>query len=85
MYKRQAEAYPDLKANQNFVELQKSLETIEGEVQMARRYYNGAARELNVKVESVPSNFVAKAFGFVKMAYFEITNEADRAVPQVKF
>ncbi len=73
-----AEAYPDLKANQNFVELQKSLETIEGEVQMARRYYNGAARELNVKVESVPSNFVAKAFGFVKMAYFEITNEADR-------
>lgn len=80
-----AEAYPDLKANQNFVELQKSLETIEGEVQMARRYYNGAARELNVKVESVPSNFVAKAFGFVKMAYFEITNEADRAVPQVKF
>ncbi len=52
---------------------------------MARRYYNGAARELNVKVESVPSNFVAKAFGFAKMAYFEITNEADRAVPQVKF
>ena len=80
-----AEAYPDLKANENFVELQKSLETIEGEIQMSRRYYNGAARDLNVKVESVPSNFVAKAFGFVKMAYFEITNEADRAVPQVKF
>jgi LemA protein len=80
-----AEAYPDLKASQNFIELQKSLETIESEIQMARRYYNGAARELNVKVESVPSNFVAKAFNFSKMAYFEITNEADRAVPQVKF
>ena len=61
-----AEAYPDLKANQNFLELQTSLETIEGEIQMARRYYNGAARELNVKVESVPSNIVASQFGFTK-------------------
>lgn len=80
-----AEAYPDLKANQNFAELQKSLETIESEIQMSRRYYNGAARELNVKVESVPSNFVAMIFHFSRMAYFEIENAADRAVPQVKF
>jgi LemA protein len=80
-----AEAYPDLKANQNFVELQKSIETIEGEIQMSRRYYNGAARELNVKVESFPSNLVAGQFGFAKRDYFEITNEADRAVPTVKF
>lgn len=49
-----AEAYPDLKANTNFLELQRSLETIEGEIQMSRRYYNGAARDLNVKVESFP-------------------------------
>lgn len=80
-----AEAYPDLKANQNFSELQQSLEEIESEVQMARRYYNGAARDLNVKVESFPSNFVAGPFGFAKAAFFEITNEADRAVPIVKF
>jgi len=80
-----AEAYPDLKANQNFSELQASLETIESEIQMARRYYNGAARDLNVKVESFPSNLIAAQFGFVKRDYFEITNEADRAVPAVKF
>jgi Uncharacterized conserved protein len=80
-----AEAYPDLKANENFLELQRSLETIEGEIQMSRRYYNGAARDLNVKVESFPSNLVAGQFGFSKKPYFEITNEADRAVPTVKF
>ncbi|NRQ13826.1 LemA family protein [Ensifer sesbaniae] len=80
-----AEAYPDLKANENFAELQRSLETIEGEIQMSRRYYNGAARDLNVKVESFPSNLIANAFRFVKAGYFEITNEADRAAPQVKF
>ncbi len=80
-----AEAYPDLKANENFRELQSSLETMESEIQMARRYYNGAARDLNVKVESFPSNLVAGQFGFSKREYFEITNEADRAVPTVKF
>ncbi len=80
-----AEAYPDLKANQNFVELQRSLETLESEIQMSRRYYNGAARDLNVKVESFPSNLIAGQFGFAKAPYFEITNEADRAVPSVKF
>ncbi|MGK9050496.1 LemA family protein [Xaviernesmea oryzae] len=80
-----AEAYPDLKASQNFSELQASLETIESEIQMARRYYNGAARDLNVKVESFPSNLVAGQFGFAKRDYFEITDEADRAVPAVKF
>jgi LemA protein len=80
-----AEAYPDLKANQNFSELQASLETIESEIQMARRYYNGSARDLNIKVESFPANLVAGPFGFSKREYFEIDNEADRAVPTVKF
>ncbi len=80
-----AEAYPDLKANQNFAELQTSLETIESEIQMARRYYNGSARDLNIKVESFPANLVAGPFGFSKRDYFEIENEADRAVPSVKF
>jgi LemA protein len=80
-----AEAYPDLKANENFAELQHTLETMESEIQMARRYYNGAVRDLNVKVESFPSNVVAGRFGFSKREFFEITNEADRAVPAVKF
>nr|WP_316652802.1 LemA family protein [uncultured Gellertiella sp.] len=80
-----AEAYPDLKANQNFLQLQGTLETVEGELQMARRYYNGAARDLNTKVESFPTNLLAGQFGFQKKPYFEIANEADRAVPTVKF
>ena len=52
---------------------------------MSRRYYNGAARDLNVKVESFPSNFVANYFKFDKAEYFEIENASDREVPQVKF
>ena len=80
-----AEAYPDLKANQNFAELQRTLDGVEGEIQMSRRYYNGAARDLNIKVESFPSNLLAGPFGFSKKEFFEITNEADRAVPTVKF
>ncbi|CAN7589822.1 LemA family protein [Rhizobium sp. LjRoot30] len=78
------EAYPDLKANQNFNELQETLETIEGEIQMSRRYYNGAARDMNVKIDSFPSNLVARSFRFEKAGYFEIA-EAERAVPTVKF
>ena len=80
-----AEAYPDLKANENFLQLQATLDKIEGEVQMSRRYYNGAARDLNVKVESFPSNFVANYFKFLQAEYFEIETAADREVPQVKF
>ncbi|MDB5522739.1 MAG: LemA family protein [Rhizobium sp.] len=80
-----AEAYPDLKASQNFSELQQSLDGIESEIQMARRYYNGSARDLNIKVESFPSNLLAGPFGFQKKTFFEIDNPADRAVPAVKF
>lgn len=80
-----AEAYPDLKANQNFLQLQTTLETIEGEIQMSRRYYNGAARDLNIRIESFPSNIVANSFNFTKAEYFEIENPQDRVVPQVSF
>lgn len=80
-----AEDYPDLKANENFLQLQTSLETVEGEIQMSRRYYNGAARDLNIRVESFPSNIVANAFSFHKADYFEIEDPTDRAVPQVSF
>ncbi|RLQ87956.1 LemA family protein [Notoacmeibacter ruber] len=80
-----AEAYPDLKASENYRELQDSLQEIEAEIQMARRYYNGAARELNVRVESFPSNLVAGPFGFEQASYFEVDSAADRAVPKVQF
>ena len=80
-----AEDYPDLKANENFGELQNSLEELETEIQMSRRYYNGAARDLNIRVESFPSNLVANTFQFEQADYFEIENEADRAVPKVDF
>ena len=80
-----AEAYPDLKANQNFADLQASLEKIEGEIQMARRYYNGSTRDLNVKVESFPSNLIAERWNFEKREYFELEDPADRKLPEVKF
>ena len=80
-----AEDYPELRANENFRDLQNSLEEIENEIQMSRRYYNGAARDLNVKVESFPSNLVANTFKFDQVEYFEIENASDRAVPKVDF
>ena len=80
-----AEAYPDLKANTTFLEFQAALQTVEDEIQMSRRYYNGAVRNLNIQVESFPSNLIANAFKFIKAQYFELENEADRQVPSVKF
>lgn len=80
-----SESYPDLKANENFLDLQNSLEALEDEIQMARRYYNGAARALNVQVESFPSNLVANTFKFEQANYYEVEDEADRAVPKVDF
>jgi LemA protein len=80
-----AEAYPDLKANTTFLEFQAALQAVEDEIQMARRYYNGAVRNLNIQVESFPSNLVANGFKFEQAEYFELENEAERAVPQVKF
>ena len=80
-----AEAYPDLKASTNFLEFQQALQTTEEEIQLARRYYNGAVRNLNTTVESFPSNLVANNFKFEKAEYFELEDPADRAVPTVKF
>lgn len=80
-----AEAYPDLKANTTFLEFQSALQKTEDEIQLSRRYYNGAVRNLNVIVESFPSNIIANVFKFIKAEYFELENEADRAAPQVKF
>ena len=80
-----AEAYPDLKASQNFMQFQGELSNTENEIQLSRRYYNGTARDLNTAVESFPSNVIANSFKFEKVQYFEMENPADRAVPQVKF
>lgn len=80
-----AEAYPDLKASQNFMQFQGELSNTENEIQLSRRYYNGTARDLNTAVESFPSNVVANFFKFEKVQYFELENPADRAVPTVKF
>jgi LemA protein len=80
-----AEAYPDLKASQNFMQFQGELSNTENEIQLSRRYYNGTARDLNTAVESFPSNVIANFFKFEKVQYFELENPADRAVPTVKF
>ena len=80
-----AEAYPDLKANTTFLEFQQALQTVEDEIQLSRRYYNGAVRNLNTAVESFPQNVIANTIKFEKSEYFELENEADRAVPSVKF
>jgi LemA protein len=78
-----AENYPDLKASRNFLELQQELAHLENEIQMARRYYNGAVRNQNVLVQSFPSNLIAGMFGLGTRDYFELSAEAERAVPQV--
>ncbi len=80
-----AENYPDLKASQNFIQLQQSLADIEDQVQLARRYYNGAARNFNILIQSFPSNLIASTFGFAPVEYFEIEAAADREVPKVSF
>jgi LemA protein len=80
-----AENYPDLKASQNFLDLQGQLAEIEEQIQLARRYYNGATRNLNILIESFPSNIVAGMFKFIQAEYFEIEDAEDRAVPEVKF
>ena len=79
-----AENYPDLKANTNFLDLQKNLSQIEGDIQNARRYYNAVVRDNNIKVESFPSNIIASIFSFKKREFFEMA-EGERAVPKVEF
>lgn len=80
-----AEAYPDLKANTNFLQLQEKLSSLEDEIQMARRYYNGSARNLNIAVQSFPSNIVASMFGFKKADFFELEDRSEAEVPSVGF
>ena len=77
-----AEDYPDLKANENFLGLQEELSDTEDKIEYARRFYNGAVRELNTMIESFPLNIIAGSFGFTQREYFEI-DDSDRAAPNV--
>jgi LemA protein len=80
-----AEAYPDLKASANFQSLQNDLSNLEDQIQLARRYYNGAVRNYNVAVQQFPSNIIAGMGGFTAAQFFQLDNPADRNAPKVSF
>ena len=80
-----AESYPDLKANQNFLELQRELSDTENKIQASRRFYNTNVRDLNIKTESFPSNIIANMFGFAKMAFFQLEEESAKEPVKVSF
>ncbi|HUQ29914.1 MAG TPA: LemA family protein [Candidatus Paceibacterota bacterium] len=80
-----AEAYPDLKANQNFLELQRELSDTENKIQAARRFYNGTVRDLNTAVESFPGNLIASTFHFAKMDLFELADATEAQPVKVQF
>jgi LemA protein len=79
-----AEQYPDLKANQNFLDLQSQLQDIESKIAFSRQFYNDSAMKYNEYVMRFPSNLIASLFRFSQKKYFEVA-ESDKAVPQVKF
>jgi LemA protein len=80
-----AEAYPQLRANENFMSLQNSLTQIESDVQNSRRYYNAVVRDLNTRIQTFPANMIAGAMGFQPRQFFELTAPGEREVPAVKF
>ncbi|OGI75443.1 hypothetical protein A3C67_01025 [Candidatus Nomurabacteria bacterium RIFCSPHIGHO2_02_FULL_42_19] len=81
-----SEAYPDLKANQNFLALQNELSDTENKIQAARRFYNANVRDLNTSIETFPSNFIASTFRFAKMEFFDLAdNDAAQKPVEVKF
>lgn len=80
-----AEAYPELKANQNFLDLQTQLTDTEDKIQASRRFYNGNVRDLNIAVEAFPGNVIARVFHFAKMELFTLDEEAAKQPVEVKF
>ena len=80
-----AEAYPQLRAVESFNDLQKQLSELEDTLQNARRYYNAVVRDFNTAIEQFPSNIVAGMFHFQEREFFELKDEAERAVPKVSF
>ncbi len=79
-----SEAYPELKANQNFLQLQQDLTDTEDKIQAARRFYNGNVRDFNIKLQVFPTNLFGNSLGFKAREFFEVA-EAEKAAPQVKF
>ena len=79
-----AENYPELKANENFIQLQQTLESLENDIQKSRRYYNGAARDFNTMIVVFPNSIIANMFNFKKVAFFEATEEEKKNV-EIKF
>ena len=80
-----AEAYPQLKANENFLELQRELSDTENKIQAARRFYNGNVRDLNIGVETFPKNIIANMFKFSKMEFFQLEEGEAREPVKVSF
>ena len=80
-----AEAYPDLKASENFLALQNSLEEIEEEIQTSRNMYNSSVRRFNTLVESFPSSLIARKFGFTRQKFFALELATQRELPEVDF
>jgi LemA protein len=80
-----SENYPDLKANANFLDLQRELSDTENKIQAARRFYNSQVRDLNTKVESFPPNIIARLFGFKKQEFFETEEELEKEPVKVRF
>jgi len=80
-----AEAYPDLKANQNFLELQRELTDTEDKIQAARRFYNGNVRDFNTKLQVFPSNILGNMLGFKNREFFGIEDAKEKEAVQVKF
>jgi LemA protein len=79
-----AEAYPELKANQNFIELQNTLKSLEDDIQKSRRFYNGTVRDFNTKIAVFPNNIVANILGFKALPFFE-ANEEEKKNVKVEF
>ncbi|MGI5868711.1 MAG: LemA family protein [Kiritimatiellia bacterium] len=79
-----SENYPELKANESFAKLQSQLVEVEDDLQMARRYYNGAARDMNIAAESFPTILVAKLFGFKPAEFFALDDVSEMAAPEVR-
>lgn len=79
-----AENYPNLKANQNFLQLQEQLAVMENDIQSSRKYYNGTVRELNTTIQKFPTVLIAHLLGFEKASFFE-SNDGERQAPSVKF
>jgi len=80
-----AEAYPDLKANQNMLALQEELTSTENKISFARQFYNDAVMQYNTRIETVPANVVAGVFNFERAEFFEIEDPAHRETPKVEF